>query len=69
MLKWIRAEGVAEEELSAVLSREQLIPIVHYTTYEALRDVSPLLMSRSGLDTAEEPLADLAVKLAELVEL
>ena len=37
------------------------------TTYEALRDVSPLLGSRSGLSTAEDPMADVAAKLAELV--
>ena len=35
--------------------------------YEELRDVSPLLGSRSGLSTAEESMADLAAKLAELV--
>ena len=37
------------------------------TTYEALRNVSPLLGSRSGLNTSEEPMADVAAKLAELV--
>jgi hypothetical protein len=40
---------------------------VHDTTYEALREVSPLLGSRSGLSTAEAPMADVAAKLAELV--
>ncbi|MBV4358788.1 hypothetical protein [Pinibacter aurantiacus] len=40
---------------------------IHNTTYEELRDVSPLLGSRSGLSTAEEPMAELAAKLAELV--
>ncbi|MEM7296423.1 MAG: TIR domain protein, partial [Pseudomonadota bacterium] len=39
------------------------------TTYEALRDVSPMLGSRSGLSTAEEPMADIATKLTELVTL
>jgi hypothetical protein len=42
---------------------------VHETTYEALREVSPLLGSRTGLSTAEEPMADVAAKLAELVTL
>lgn len=37
------------------------------STYEALREVSPLLGSRSGLSTAEDPMADIAAKLAELV--
>ncbi|WP_246117113.1 hypothetical protein [Shouchella miscanthi] len=55
--------------VTPAMLRRLLIPIVHDTTYEALRDVSLLLGSRSGLDTAEEPLADLAVKLAELDEL
>jgi hypothetical protein len=37
--------------------------------YEALREVSPLLGSRSGLTTAEDAMADVAGKLAELVAL
>ncbi len=68
-LRRVAAEGIAEKELSALLARDRLVPIVHETTYEALRDVSPLLGSRSGLDTAEEPMADVADKLAELVVL
>ena len=60
-------EGIADKELSALLHRNQLVPIVHNTTYEALRDVSPLLGSRSGLDTAEESMSEIATKLAELV--
>jgi hypothetical protein len=66
-LRRVRAEGIAEKELSALLARDLLVPIVHGTTYEALRDVSPLLGSRSGLSTAEEPMADIAAQLAELV--
>ena len=54
---------------SSLLARDQLVPIVHGTTYEALREVSPLLGSRSGLSTAENPMADVAAKLAELVAL
>jgi len=34
-----------------------------------LREVSPLLGSRSGLSTAEAPMADVAAKIAELVAL
>jgi hypothetical protein len=60
-------EGIADKELSALLARDQLVPIVHNTTFEALRDVSPLLGSRSGLSTSEEPMTDIATKLAELV--
>jgi len=68
-LSRIRGEGIAEKELSALLARDLLVPVVHNTTYEALRDVSPLLGSRSGLSTAENPMADVAAKLAELVAL
>lgn len=60
-------EGIADKELSALLARDQLVPIVHNTTYEALREVSPLLGSRSGLSTMEESLPEVAAKLAELV--
>jgi len=67
LLRRLQTEGIAEKELSALLARDQLIPIVHGTTYEALRDVSPLLGSRSGLSTTESPMADVAAKLAELV--
>ena len=66
-LRRVQAEGIADKELSALLARDLLVPIVHGTTYEALRDVSPLLGSRSGLSTKEEPMADIAAKLAELV--
>jgi hypothetical protein len=62
-------EGIADKELSALLAGERLVPIVHNTTYEALREVSPLLASRSGLSTAEDTMADVAAKLAELVTL
>lgn len=67
LLKRLAGEGVADKELSALLARDLLVPIVHGTTYEALRDISPLLGSRSGLSTEEESLAEVAEKLAELV--
>ena len=69
LLNRLKGEGIADKELSALLARDLLVPIVHNTTYEALRDVSPLLGSRSGLNTAEEPMADIAAKIAELVTL
>lgn len=65
-LKRVENEGVAEKELSALLAKDRLIPIVHNTTYDALRDVSPLLGSRSGLDTGEDNMDEIAAKLAEL---
>lgn len=67
LLRRLPAEGIADKELSALLAGERLVPVVHETTYDALREVSPLLASRSGLSTAEESMADVAAKLAELV--
>lgn len=69
LLRRLPSEGIADKELSALLAREQLVPVVHQTTYEALRDVSPLLASRTGLSTTEESMADVAAKLVELVSL
>lgn len=66
-LRRVQGEGIADKELSALLARDLLVPIVHNTTYEALREVSPLLGSRSGLSTAENLMRDVAAKLAELV--
>uniref|UniRef100_UPI00372D4585 toll/interleukin-1 receptor domain-containing protein n=2 Tax=Xanthobacteraceae TaxID=335928 RepID=UPI00372D4585 len=67
LLRRLPQEGIADKELSALLARDLLVPVVHGTTYEALREVSPLLGSRSGLSTAEESMANVAAKLAELV--
>lgn len=67
MLQRLLAEGVADKELSALLRRERLVPVVHGTTYEELEKVSLLLASRAGLSTAEESMAEVAAKIAELV--
>jgi len=69
LLRRLRGEGIADKELSALLARDLLVPIVHNTTYEDLREVSPLLGSRSGLNTAEDTMENVATKLAELVAL
>ena len=69
LLDRLRAESIADKELSALLHRDRIVPIVHNTTYEDLREVSPLLASRSGLTTTENAMADIAAKLAELVAL
>lgn len=66
-LKRIKGEGIADKELSALLARDLLIPIVHDTTFDNLREVSPLLGSRSGLSTIEDSIEDIAAKIAELV--
>lgn len=69
LLRRLPQEGIADKELSALLARDLLVPIVHDTTYEDLREVSPLLGSRSGLSTAEDTMENVAAKLAELVAL
>lgn len=66
-LKRIAGSGIADKELSALLARDLIVPIVHDTTYEDLRDASPLLGSRSGLSTLEDTMEEIASKLAELV--
>jgi len=68
-LERVKAEGIADKELSALLARDLLVPIVHNTTFEELREVSPLLGSRSGLNTIEESMIEISDKLAELVTL
>jgi hypothetical protein len=69
LLARLPKESVADKELSALLAGNRLVPIVHNTTYEALRNLSPLLASRSGLDTAEDSMEVIASKIAELVTL
>lgn len=66
-LKRIQGNGIADKELSALLSRDQLIPVLDGVTFEELFDVSPLLASRSGLSTSEETMEDIANKLSEVV--
>lgn len=67
LLARLPKESVADKELSTLLAGNRLIPIVHNTTYEALRNVSPMLASRTGLDTAEDSMSVVAQKIAELV--
>lgn len=67
LLTRLPKEGVADKELSTLLQGNRLVPIVHGTTYAALREVSPMLASRSGLDTSEDTMKVIATKIAELV--
>jgi len=69
LLRRLAGEGIADKELSVLLARDLLVPIVHDTTYDALREISPMLASRSGLNTADDTMAIVAAKLAELVAL
>jgi hypothetical protein len=65
MLQSLPRDGVATKELSALLFTDRVIPVAHGTTFEALRDVSPLLAARSGL-TIDDGLSmrDAAQKVA-----
>lgn len=69
LLTRLPKEGVADKELSTLLQGNRLVPIVHGTTYAALREVSPMLASRSGLDTSEDTMTVVATKIAELVSI
>ena len=69
LLARLPKESVADKELSTLLQGNRLVPIVHGTTYTALRDVSPMLASRSGLDTSEDTMTAIATKIAELVSI
>ncbi|MFT6068947.1 MAG: hypothetical protein ACJAT2_003776 [Bacteriovoracaceae bacterium] len=66
-LERIKNEGIADKELSALLVRDLLVPIVHETSFEALLEESPLLASRSGLNTNDNSMKDIIDKLSELV--
>lgn len=67
LLSRLPKEGVADKELSTLLAGNRLIPIIHNTTYDELRNISPMLASRSGLDTSEDTMKIVAEKIAELV--
>jgi hypothetical protein len=67
LLRRLPTGGVADRELSALLATDQLVPVVHNTTYADLLNVSPLLASRNGLSTGEDTLAIVANKLADLI--
>ena len=57
--------GVADKELSALLATDRVIHVAHGTTFDALRDVSPLLAARSGLTTGDNlSMRDVAAKVA-----
>jgi len=68
LLKSLEAQGIADKELSALLATERVIPVAHETTFDAVRDVSPLLAARSGLTSAGS-LDDIAAKIADAVRL
>lgn len=69
LIERLNNEGIADKELSELLAREALIPVVSGTTFEVLRETSPLLASRSGMNLADQTLEQVSIKIAELVSL
>lgn len=68
LFKSVASEGISAQELSALLATDRVIPVAHGTTFGALRQVSPLLAARSGLDTADySSLEEVATKIADTV--
>ncbi|PPG79297.1 TIR domain protein [Rathayibacter sp. AY1D2] len=68
MLEKLRTDrSIASNELSALLRRSLLVPVMHGVTFEELDQVTPTLASRGGFSTAEEPMESIIVKIAELV--
>ncbi|MFE5644789.1 toll/interleukin-1 receptor domain-containing protein [Rhodococcus sp. NPDC056516] len=68
MLEKLRTDrSIASNELSALLRRNLLVPVMHGVTFEELDQVSPTLASRGGFSTVEESMEDIVVKIAELV--
>lgn len=65
LLTSLAAQGVADKELSALLATDRVIPVAHGTTFDVLRNVSPLLAARSGLTTGDGlSMRDVATKVA-----
>lgn len=65
LLESLKAQGVADKELSALLATDRVIPIAHGTTFDALREESPLLAARSGLTVGQGmSIGDVATKVA-----
>lgn len=63
MLQSLPGDGVATKELSALLFTDRVIPIAHGTTFEAIREVSPLLAAKSGLTIGDDLSMEDAAKM------
>ncbi len=64
LLKSIENEGIAEKELAVLLNSRRVVPVTHGVTFDELYDVSPMLASHAGLNTADSSLDDVAAKIA-----
>jgi hypothetical protein len=67
LLQALRNGGFADQEVSALLGTERVIPVVHEIGYDDLRAESPLLAARAGLSTEGSSLDEVAAKIAESV--
>lgn len=68
MFRSLDASGIADKELSALLATDRVVPVTHETTFDELRDVSPLLAARSGLSTQGVSLEEVAIKIADTID-
>lgn len=68
LLKSLDAEGIASKELAALLATERVIPVAHKTTFDVVREYSPLLGARAGL-TSNGALDAIAARIADAVAL
>lgn len=67
MLDSLDAEGIADKELSVLLGSGRVIPIAHNTTFDQMREVSPILASHSGLTTSDYgSLEAVALRIADM---
>lgn len=64
LIKSITEEGIAEKELAVLLASRRVIPVLHGVTFDDLNDVSPMLASHAGLNTADSSIDDVAAKIA-----
>lgn len=64
LLESIENEGIAEKELAVLLNSRRVVPVTHGVTFDQLYDVSPMLASHAGLNTADSSLDDVAAKIA-----
>lgn len=68
LLASLESQGVAEKELSVLLGTGRVIPIAHGTTFDALREISPMLASHHGITTSDyTTLDEVATKIADTV--
>lgn len=68
MLESLANEGVADQELAALLAMDRVIPVAHGISFKELKAESPLLGTKAGLTSDGVSLVDIAVKIANAVK-